>query len=71
MSTPISQFPKPEAEQYKGQRKLFLVPNFTLSPHAPEEGLRLLDRYWSEVREHIQNLERSLEPVSHLYHEAI
>ena len=71
MTTPLSQFPKPEAEQYKGQRKLFLVPSLMLSPDAPEEGRTLLERYWSEVRDHIHNLERSLGPVTHVYHEIV
>ena len=71
MTTPLSQFPKPEAEQYKGQRKLFLVPSLILSPEAPEEGRNLLERYWSEVRDHIHNLERSLGPVTHIYHETV
>ena len=71
MTTPLSQFPKPEADQYKSQRKLFLVPNFAFPPEVPEEGQRLLDRYWSEVRDHIQNLERSLGAISHVYHETV
>lgn len=71
MSTPLSQFPKPEAEQYKGKRKLFLVPNFVFSPDAPEEGRRHLDRYWSEVRDHVHNLERSLGSVTHVFHETV
>ena len=71
MTTSLSQFPKPEADQYKGKRKLFLVPNFAFSPDAPEEGRRLLDRYWSEVRDHVHNLERSLGPVTHVFHEMV
>ena len=71
MTTPLSQFPKPDAEQYKGRRKLFLVPTFAVSPGLPEEGERLIDRYWSEVRDHIENLERSLGSVSHVYHETV
>ena len=71
VTTPLSQFPKPEAEQYKARRKLFLVPNFGFAPSAPEEGQSLLERYWSEVRDHIDNLERSLGTVSHVYHETV
>ena len=71
MTTPLSQFPKPEAEQYKGKRKLFLVPNFSFPRDAPDELNQLLDRYWSEVREHIDNLERSLSTVTHVYHETV
>ena len=71
MTTPLSQFPKPEAEQYHGRRKLYLVPNFAFGPDAPEEAQDLLERYWSEVRDHINNLERSLGSVAHVYHETM
>ena len=71
MTTPLSQFSKPEAEQYQGSRKLYLVPNFSFGPDAPEEALGLLERYWSEVRDHVNNLERSLGSVAHVYHETL
>ena len=70
MST-LGQFPKPEAGQYQGRRKLFLVPTFLFSAELPDEGQQLLDRYWSEVRDHVQNLERSLGSVSHVFHESL
>jgi len=69
--TILSQFAKPEAGQYRSQRKLFLVPNFVFHPDAPEEAHKLLDRYWSEVRDQIHNLERSLGAVTHVYHEML
>ena len=71
MTTPLSQMPKPDAGQYAGKRKLFLVPNFMVGPDAPEEVQQLLDSYWSEVRDHINNLERSLGTVTHVYHEMV
>ena len=71
MTTPLSQFPKPEAEQYQGRRKLFLVPIIAFPPGVPMEGEQLLERYWSEVRDHIHNLERSLGSVAHVYHETV
>lgn len=71
MTTPITQFPKPESAQYTGKRKIFLVPNFLFPPDLPEDAETLLERYWSEVRDHIQNLERSLGSVTHVFHEAI
>ena len=71
MTTPLSQFPKPEADQYQGKRKLFLVPTFAFAPGVPEEGETLLERYWSEVRDHVNNLERSLGTVYHVYHETL
>ena len=71
MTTPISQMPKPEAEPYKDRRKLFLVPAIVFPPDAPEEVQRIQESYWSEVRDHIGNLERSLGQVSHVYHEMV
>ncbi|MCH8186508.1 MAG: hypothetical protein IH862_10450 [Chloroflexi bacterium] len=69
--TTLSQFPRPEAGQYAGRRKLFLVPLFALPPGVPEDGTKLLERYWSEVRDHVTNLERSLGAVSHVFHETV
>jgi hypothetical protein len=71
MTTPIAQIPKPEAGQYKDNRKLFLVPLYFMSPSAPEDGRQALERYWSEVRDHVHSLERSLGQVTHVYHEAV
>ena len=67
----LSQMPKPTVEQFEGRKKLFLVPNHVLPPNAPEDGLELVSRYWSEVRDSIANLERSLGAVSRVYHELI
>jgi hypothetical protein len=71
MTTPLTQIARPEAGQYTGQRKLFLVPIFLFPPDIPEDGSQLLERYWSEVRDHIQNLERTLGGVKYVFHEAI
>ena len=71
MTNPITQMPKPDAGQYKDARKLFLVPTFLISRDAPEDGQQILERYWSEVRDHVRNLERSLGKVVHVYHEAL
>ena len=71
MATPLTQMPKPDAGQYAFQRKLFLVPIFLFPPDVPDDASRLLARYWSEVRDHIQNLERSLGSVKYVFHETI
>ena len=71
MTTPLSQMPKPEAGQYKNNRKLFLVPTFMFPPGTSKDGLELLDHYWSEVRDHVNNLESSLGQVVRVYHEAM
>ena len=71
MATPITQMPKPDAGQYSGERKLFLVPSFMMPPTLPEDGQALLDGYWSEVRDHVGSLSRSLGKVSRVYHELV
>lgn len=71
MTTPITRIPKPEAEQFKEGRKLFLVPSVPLPPQPPEDGQELLERYWSEVRDQVEGLERSLGKVKHVFHEAL
>ena len=71
MTSPLSQIPRPQANRFEDRKKLFLVPNYVLPPDAPQDGQELLSRYWSEVRDSIANLERSLGAVSHVYHEFI
>ena len=69
--TTIGQIPKPEAERFREDRKLLLVPLIVAFPGLPEEGRNIVDRYWSEAREHIENMERRLGSIKHVYHEAI
>ena len=71
MTTPLSQIPRPQASRFDDKKKLFLVPNYVFPPDVPEDGQELLSRYWSEVRDSIASLERSLGTVSHVYHERI
>ena len=67
----LGQMPRPEADRFMGKRKLFLVPNYVFPPGMPEAAEKLAERYWSEVRDHVQNLERSLGPVRHVFHEML
>ncbi len=71
MTNPLTEIPRPQASQFSDRKKLFLVPNYILPPDAPDEGQRLLSRYWSEVRDSVSNLERALGSVSRVYHELI
>lgn len=71
MTTPLSQIPRPQADRFRDRKKLFLVPIYVMPPDGPPDGLELVERYWSEVRDSIANLERSLGPASRVYHELI
>ena len=71
MTQPLSQTGKPLADRYSGSRKLFLVPNYAFPPDISEDGLEVLQRYWSEVRDAVGNLERTLGQVTRVYHEML
>lgn len=71
MSSELGKLEKPEAEQYRGQRKIYLVP-LVFAPRQPSpEYAEMYDRYWSGVWEHLLKLEHSMGPISRIYHEAI
>ena len=71
MTQSLSQMGKPLADRYSGARKLFLVPNYAFPPGIAEDGLKLLQQYWSEVRDAVGNLERTLGQVTRVYHEML
>jgi hypothetical protein len=71
MTQQLSQIPRPRASSYKGKKNLFLVPNYIGAPGLPQEAQELIEKYWSEVRDSIGNLERALGTVSKVYHEMI
>jgi hypothetical protein len=71
MTQQLSQIPRPRASSYEGKKNLFLVPNYIAAPGLPQEAQELIEKYWSEVRDSIGNLERALGTVSKVYHEMI
>ncbi len=71
MSSPLGKIDKPEADQYKEGRKIFLVSLFLSPPDGPDDLKALLEEYWEEAGEHVARLEASLGPVSHIFHETV
>ena len=73
MSTgqPLSRMPKPGAEQYKDVRKLLLATLFIFPISDSDDIEPLLEKYWSEIRDQVQNLERSLGSVTQVFHEDV
>jgi hypothetical protein len=71
MAEELGRIEKPEAEQFKEKRKLFLVPLLFSWKDAPAEYVEKLDRYWQQVSEHIANLESKIGKVNRVYHESI
>ena len=69
--TTLGQMPKPDAEQYRDQRKIVFVPMLLMPGDLPEEARHLVERFWSEVRDNVSSLERSLGSVACVFHEAL
>ncbi len=71
MSSELGRIEKPEAERYRGQRKIYLVP-LVFAPRQPSpDYAELYERYWTGVREHLLKLETSIGAVARIYHEAV
>jgi hypothetical protein len=61
---------KPNAELYKGKRKLYCIPLLYSEKEAQSDYLEILDLYWDQVEEHVQKMEKAGK-VNKIYHEAI
>ncbi len=71
MSSELGRIEKPEAQQFEGQRKIYLVP-LVFSPSKPsQEFADLYEKYWTGVREHLLKLEGSIGSIARVYHEAV
>ncbi|MHB1159872.1 MAG: hypothetical protein ACYC66_04065 [Chloroflexota bacterium] len=71
MSSELGRIEKPEAAQFTGQRKIYLVP-LVFAPSKPAADFAdLCERYWTGVREHLLKLENSIGSVNRVYHESV
>lgn len=61
---------KPEKPQHAG-RKLYLVPFVVALEDGPEGYAEKVEAYWSEVADHVRNLEARFGKVSKIYHESV
>lgn len=71
MAEELGRIERPEAEQFRGKRKLFLVPLLYSWQEAPAEYLEKFGQYWREVKDQIIRLEAQTGKVSRVYHESI
>jgi hypothetical protein len=71
MSEELGKIEKPEAEQYKGRKKLYLVPLLYSWQDAPPEYAEKLNLYWQQVREQVANLESRIGSLRLVYHESV
>ncbi len=71
MAKKLSKIEKPEVSEFKGKKKLYLVPFLLSAKEAPEEYDRLYKLYWRQVEEQLANLETKMGKVSYVFHEAV
>ena len=71
MTQELGRISRPAADQYRGRRKLILVP-LAYSP-APEEqeGSAALQNYWEQAQTQVAALENALGGLQRIYHESL
>lgn len=69
MSQEMGRIERPSAEQYRGRRKLLLVPVFNAPPTEDSEAVAIAQRYWGQVETQVSALEATLGGLHHIYHE--
>lgn len=62
---------KADPQQFDRKRKLFLVPLVTVPPQLEEQISELANTHWDQVKAQLQNLEKSLGTIRHVFHELI
>ena len=71
MTQELGRISRPGADQYRGRRKLILVP-LLYSPATDEpEGAAALQNYWQQAQTQVAALENALGGLGHIYHESI
>ena len=71
MTDELGKVEKPEAKQYEGKRKLYLVPLVYTYEGAPADYAEKYNLYWKQAQEHIRNLESKMGTVDLVYHESV
>ena len=67
----LGRIDRPAADQYKGRRKLLLVPLVYSPAQGEPEGAAALQNYWEQMRTQVAALENALGGLQHVYHESI
>jgi len=69
MAKKLGKVKKPSVKKFEKGRKLFFLP-LIFTPHKVEPDFKeLLDKYWQQAQEQINNLEAKLTRVKKVYHE--
>lgn len=69
--TEIGRVERPEAEPFRAERKLYLVPLAYSPKEPPADYVGILTRYWNGASEHVRRLEDRIGSVRRVYHESV
>lgn len=70
MPKKLGKIDKPSIEEYKTGRKLYCIPLLYSAKDAPKDYVKLYNQYWTQVKEHVEKLERAGK-ANKIYHESI
>ena len=65
----LGQIERPQVSSFNQTRKLYLVPLVFLPPEVPPELGALVDKYWRQVDQQLDNLQAKMGQVARVYHE--
>lgn len=71
MAQELGRVDRPSADQYRGKRKLLLVPLLYAPQTDDEEGSAIVTRYWEQVMTQTRAMESSLGGLNRVYCESL
>jgi len=71
MAEELGKIEKPQAETFKGSRKLYVIQLLFAGSDAPAEFIEKVNRYWLQVGEHLLAQESKVGKITRIYHEAV
>ena len=67
----LGRIERPEAERFKQEKKLYLVPLIYPGEETLDEYKEKRSRYWQQVTEQLANLASKIGQANRIYHESI
>jgi hypothetical protein len=71
MAEELGKLEKPNMEAFKKSRKLYYIPLVFGPPEADDKFQAVLNRYWGEVKSHLNSLEEKLAVAKKVFHELV
>jgi len=71
MAQELGRITRPSASQYKGRRKLLMVPLLYGPSAESKDALTILQTYWDQMQTQVASLQSALGGLNHIYHESL